>query len=86
MADFELATPFKVYFCDPHSPWERPTNENANGLIREFFPKGTRFDEVTDEEVAHAQWLLNNRPRKVLSWKFPAEALQEVLAEGTMTA
>lgn len=86
VADFELATGFKVYFCDPHSPWERPTNENANGLIREFFPKGTRFDEVTDEEVAHAQWLLNNRPRKVLSWKFPAEALQEVLAEGTMTA
>jgi len=86
VADFELATPFKVYFCDPHSPWERPTNENTNGLIREFFPKGTRFSEVTDEEVARAQWLLNNRPRKVLDWKFPAEAMQEVLAEGAMIA
>ena len=86
VADFELATPFKVYFCDPHSPWERPSNENTNGLVREFFPKGTRFSEVTDEEVARAQWLLNNRPRKVLGWKFPAEAMQEVLAEGAMIA
>ena len=86
VADFELATPFKVYFCDPHSPWERPSNENTNGLIREFFPKGTRFSDVTDEEVARAQWLLNNRPRKVLDWKFPAEAMQEVLAEGAMIA
>lgn len=86
VADFELATPFKVYFCDPHSPWERPSNENTNGLVREFFPKGTRFSEVTDEEVARAQWLLNNRPRKVLDWKFPAEAMQEVLAEGAMIA
>ena len=86
VADFELATPFKVYFCDPRSPWERPSNENVNGLVREFFPKGTRFSEVTDEEVARAQWLLNNRPRKVLDWKFPAEAMQEVLAEGATIA
>lgn len=86
VADFELATPFKVYFCDPRSPWERPSNENTNGLIREFFPKGTKFTEVTDEEVARVQWLLNNRPRKVLGWKFPAEAMQEVLAEGAMIA
>lgn len=85
VADFELATPFKVYFCDPHSPWQRPTNENMNGLVREFFPKGTNFTEVTDEEVAQAVWLLNNRPRKVLGWKFPSEVLQEVLAEGATT-
>lgn len=85
-ADFELATGFEVYFCDPRSPWQRPTNENTNGLIREFFPKGTRFTEVTDEEVARAQWLLNNRPRKVLGWKMPAEVMQEVLAEGAMAA
>ena len=85
-SQFELATGFKVYFCDPHSPWQRPTNENANGLIREFFPKGTEFTKVTDEEVARAQWLLNNRPRKVLDWKFPAEVMQEVLAEGAMIA
>lgn len=85
-SQFELATSFKVYFCDPHSPWQRPTNENVNGLIREYFPKGTRFSEVTDEEVARAQWLLNNRPRGVLDWKFPAEVMQEVLAEGAMIA
>ena len=84
VADFKLATNFEVYFCDPHSPWQRPTNENVNGLIREFFPKGTNFTKVTDEEVAYAQWLLNNRPRKVLDWKFPSEAMQEVLAEGAM--
>ena len=85
-ADFELASGFKVYFCDPHSPWQRPTNENTNGLVREFFPKGTRFTEVTDEEVARAQWLLNNRPRKVLGWKFPSEVMREVLAEGATIA
>ena len=83
---FELATGCKVYFCDPHSPWQRPTNENVNGLIREFFPKGTEFTKVTDEEVAHAQWLLNNRPRGVLNWKMPAEVMQAVLAEGAMIA
>ena len=86
VADFEFATTFKVYFCDPHSPWQRPTNENVNGLVREFFPKGTKFSEVTDEEVARAQWLLNNRPRKVLDWKLPAEVMQEVLAEGATIA
>lgn len=82
VADFELATSFKVYFCDPHSPWQRPTNENTNGLIREYFPKGTCFADVTDEQVADTQWRLNNRPRKVLGWRFPSEVLQEVLAEG----
>ena len=86
VADFELSTPFRVYFCDPHSPWERPSNENANGLVREFFPKGTRFSEVTDEQVAEAQWLINNRPRKVLGWKFPSEVMREVLEEGATIA
>ena len=81
---FKLASGFEVYFCDPHSPWQRPTNENMNGLIREFFPKKTDFTKVSDEEVDKAQWQLNNRPRKVLDWKFPSEAMQEVLAEGAM--
>ena len=85
-AAFEAATNFKVYFCDPRSPWQRPSNENTNGLVREFFPKGTRFTAVTDEEVARVQWLLNNRPRKALDWKMPAEVMQEVLAGGAMTA
>ena len=83
---FELATGFRVYFCDPHSPWQRPSNENTNGLVREFFPKGTRFSEVTDEEVELAQRLLNGRPRKVLGWKTPAEVMQEVLSEGATIA
>ncbi len=84
-SEFELATDFRVYFCDPRSPWQRPTNENTNGLVREFFPKGTEFSKVTDEAVARAQWLINNRPRKVLDWRMPAEVMQEVLAEGAMT-
>lgn len=79
VANFELATDFKVYFCDPHSPWQRPSNENVNGLVREFFPKGTDFTKVTDEEVAEAQWLINNRPRKVLNWKMPSEMIRELL-------
>lgn len=86
VADFELASGFKVYFCDPHSPWQRPTNENTNGLVREFFPKGTDFTKVSDQEVEQAQWLLNNRPRKVLNAKFPSEALMELLADSAMTA
>lgn len=86
VADFVQATDFKVYFCDPHSPWQRPTNENTNGLIRQFFPKGTRFDRVTDEEVEEAVWLINNRPRKVLGWRLPSEVMRDVLAEGAMTA
>lgn len=83
---FKLSSGFEVYFCDPHSPWQRPTNENINGLVREFFPKKTDFTKVSDEEVSEAQWLLNNRPRKVLGWKFPSEAMREVLAEGAMIA
>ena len=85
VADFELSTDFKVYFCDPHSPWQRPSNENTNGLIREFFPKGTRFTDVTDEEVARAQRLLNNRPRACLDWKSPSEIMAELLGDVAMT-
>lgn len=83
---FKLASGFDVYFCDPHSPWQRPTNENTNGLVREFFPRGTDFREVADEEVEKAQWLLNNRPRKVLDWRFPSEVMMEVLEKGAMIA
>lgn len=78
-ARFTLATGFKVYFCDPHSPWQRGSNENTNGLIRQYFPKGTRFTDVTDEEVREMQDQLNSRPRETLGWWTPAEKLQELL-------
>lgn len=68
-----------VYFAHPASPWERGTNENTNGLVRQFFPKGTDFSKVTRQEILRVQHLLNGRPRKVLQWRTPNEALQELL-------
>ena len=59
------ATDIKVYFADPHSPWQRPTNENTNGLIREYFPKGTDFNNVTDARARAVRGRLNRRPREV---------------------
>ena len=88
-AAFTEKTGVKVYFCDPHSPWQRGSNENTNGLIRDFFPKGTKFCDVTDKEVARVQELLNTRPRETLDWKTPQEAYLEYLykvEEGALTA
>ena len=68
----ELEIP--VFFPDPHAPQQRGTNENTNGLIREYFPKGTDLDELSDIDIAKFVQELNNRPRKVLGWKTPAEA------------
>jgi len=62
-----------VYFCDPHSPWQRPSNENTNGLLRFFFPKGTDFLTVDREYFQHVVSLINNRPRKCLGWLSPLE-------------
>ena len=76
---FTKQTKVKVYFAHPHSPWERGTNENTNGLIRQFFPKGTDFRNVTRREIKHVQDLLNGRPRKTLGWKTPYEAMQQLL-------
>jgi IS30 family transposase len=78
---FSEKTNMKVYFADPQSPWQRGTNENTNGLIRQFFPKGTNFKKVTVEEVKYVQNLLNGRPRKVIGYKTPYEALSLILAE-----
>ena len=80
-ARFTLETGAKVYFCDPRSPWQRGTNENTNGLIRQFFPKGTSFLDVTDDEVARMQDLMNGRPRETLGWHTPAEVLNMELAK-----
>lgn len=69
----------QFYFCDPHHPWQKPTVENTNGLLREFFPKGTDFGKVTDEEVRHAVDPINDRPRKVLKYRTANEVYREML-------
>lgn len=76
---FTQATQMQVYFAHPASPWERGTNENTNGLIRQFFPKGTDFTTVTRYQIRRAQHLLNERPRAVLGWRSPYDAMQALL-------
>jgi len=75
---FTKATTMKVYFADPHSPWQRGTNENTNGLIRRYFPKGTELG-VSRKEIKHVQDLLNGRPRRVLQYRTPYEAFSQLL-------
>lgn len=69
-----------VYFADPYSSWQRGSNENANGLLREFFPKGTDLAEVKDEDLAGSLDLINNRPRKSLGWRTAHESFSEELS------
>lgn len=75
---FTKETQMQVYFAHPASPWERGTNENTNGLIRDFFPKGTDFNKVPLREIKRVQHLLNGRPRKVLSWHTPYEVFEHL--------
>lgn len=69
-----------VYFAEPHKPWQRGTNENTNDIVRFFFPKGFDFRTVTDENIQAVEDLINNRPRKCLGWKTPAEVFAECVA------
>jgi transposase, IS30 family len=78
-AQLRIDTGLNVYFCDPHSPWQRGTNENTNGLLRQYFPKGTDLTRHTAEDLVAVAATLNSRPRKTLGWKTPAEALDEYL-------
>ena len=69
----------KIFFCDPYSPWQRGTNENTNGLLRQFFPKGTSFDDFSDEQLQAVVDLINNRPRKRPCFRSTAELLLNYL-------
>jgi transposase, IS30 family len=75
-----VAADVKIYFCDPHSPWQRPSNENTNGLLRQYFPKGSDLSAHSPQWLAQVADELNGRPRKVLGWKTPAEAMAQFLA------
>jgi len=79
-AQFSIDTNIKIWFCDPHSPWQRGTNENTNGLLRQYFPKGTDLSQITQATCNAVANQMNNRPRKVLGFKTPLESFTELVA------
>jgi IS30 family transposase len=85
-AEIAVAADIDIYFCDPHSPWQRGTNENTNGLLRQYFPKGTDLSVHPAEALIAVAAQLNTRPRKTLGWKTPAQTLAEILSRPDETA
>jgi IS30 family transposase len=78
-ARFTIDTGVKIYFCDPHSPWMRGSNENTNGLARQYFPEGADLRRYSEADLNTAADSLNGRPRQTLHWKTPSEKLAELL-------
>jgi IS30 family transposase len=78
-ARLRVDTGLRVYFCDPQSPWQRGTNENTNGLLRQYFPKGTNLSVPSEADLAAVALTLNTKPRKTLGWRTPAEARDQFL-------
>jgi hypothetical protein len=78
-AQLRIDTGLAIYFCDPRSPWQRGSNENTNGLLRQYFPKCTDISRYTEDELDAVAATLNGRPRKTLGWRTPAEALENLL-------
>jgi len=79
-ARFTLATDIQVYFCDPQNPWQRGTNENTNGLLRQYFPKGIDISIYSQEQLNDVARMLSQRPRKTLNYETPAQRFSQCVA------